>query len=94
MPTKMKTHPIYKNYCADGKGDIFHIDRPESPLYQTTLNSGYRDVHFPIANSKRQKHYLVHRFTYECYHGLVPRNLDVHHKDGNPQITVSKIWNL
>ena len=76
-------HPTYSNYYADGNGNIYRIDRPNSPLFQTTLNSGYKDVHFPVPNSKRQKHYLVHRFTYECYHGVVPRNLDVHHKDGD-----------
>lgn len=92
VPTEMKTHPVLTNYCADGKGGVFNIERPESPLRQNTLNSGYRDVHLTVPGGKKQKHYLVHRFTYECYHGLVPRNLDVHHKDGNP--TNNSIENL
>lgn len=86
------THPIYQNYFADEDGNIYHKDRPDSPIVQTTLNSGYRDVHIPMSMSRKHKHYLVHRFTYECYHGLVPRNMDVHHIDGNP--TNNKLSNL
>ena len=83
MEEERRYHPVYESYFADDAGNIYHRDRPESPLKTTLRNSGYRDVHLQKQGQKRSKHYLVHRFTYECFHGLVPRNMDVHHIDGN-----------
>ena len=82
-PDKMRQHPVYTSYCADGKGNVYNIERPDKPMSPTLLNSGYLGVLLTIPGNKRKKHYLIHRFTYECYHGLVARNVDVHHIDGN-----------
>ena len=87
-----RTHPIYSSYCADKNANIYHVDRPESPLVQTRLNSGYYDVHLRLPDRKTNKHYLVHRFVYECFNGVVPRNLDVHHRDHDP--SNNKLSNL
>ena len=34
------------------------------------------------SNNKKRKSMILHKFIYECYHGLIPDGMDVVHIDG------------
>lgn len=83
MNTDYRSHPIYTNYFADTNGNVYHKDRPNSPKIQEFNNCGYKRVQLSHVGHKYKKHYLVHRFVYECFNGIIPRGLEINHIDGN-----------
>ena len=75
--TKFFIHPIYKKYAANKYGEIMNI-RLRKPMKGNINNSGY--YNFCIFISKNiSKCYLVHRFIYECFNGLIEKNKCINH---------------
>ena len=74
---KFYTHPIYEKYAANKYGEIMNV-RLRKPMRGNLNNSGY--LYFGIFISKnKNKCYLVHRFIYECFYGLIEENKFINH---------------
>ena len=74
-----RTHPIYDRYLANELGQIINIKLKK--IMKTWLKRGYPNIVFKF-NGKTQNCY-VHRFVYECFHGIIPNGMQVDHIDNN-----------
>ena len=74
---KFYTHPIYEKYAANKYGEIMNV-RIRKPMLGKNNNNGY--FRFCIFISKNKvKNYLVHRFIYECFYGLIESDKHINH---------------
>lgn len=74
---KYLTHPIYEKYAANKYGEVMNI-RLKKPMLGNLNNCGY--YHFGIFISKnKSKNYLVHRFVYECFYGIIENGKQINH---------------
>ena len=73
---EFKQHPIYLNYYGSRNGLIYSsiTDKLLSDVYN---NDNYLQVH--LYRNGTTKMYKVHRFIYECFHGVIPNNLTIDH---------------
>ena len=75
-------HPIYRIYGAKEDGTILNL-KTMHKLKPLTNNCGYSQI--DVRKSSKRKHYLVHRFVYECFKGRIPFKLQVDHQDNDRQ---------
>ena len=68
---KFFVHPIYKKYAANKYGEIMNV-RLRKAMRGNLNNSGYLNFGIFISKNKN-KSYLVHRFIYECFYGLIEK---------------------
>lgn len=68
---KFRVHPVYDQYAASECGKIVNIDR-EAILLGNPLNSNYLVCNVRARNTRKRKTVLLHRFVWECYHGIIP----------------------
>ena len=68
---KFRVHPVYDQYAASECGKIVNIDR-EAILLGNPLNSNYLVSNVRARNTRKRKTVLLHRFVWECYHGIIP----------------------
>ena len=74
---KFYTHPIYEKYAANKYGEIMNV-RLRKPMLGNINNNGY--LRFCISVSKNKvKNYLIHRFIYECFYGVIEKNKSINH---------------
>lgn len=78
-------HPIYTNYGASKSGKVIHCNILK-PFVGSKNHTGYLQVAVSSKNNK-QKTFQVHRFVYECFNGLIPKDMVIDHvndiKDDN-----------
>ena len=60
-------HPFYANWEANRFGIVRHIINKKD--VGNLENSGY--IRMAAYDKGKQKHYLKHRFIYECFHGII-----------------------
>ena len=78
---KFYTHPIYKKYAANKYGEIMNV-RLRKPMIGNINNNGY--LRFCISVSKNKvKNYLIHRFIYECFYGVIESDKYINHINFN-----------
>ena len=65
-----KVHPVYNLYASDGNGNIIHLVKQVPSAGQNHKN-GYLFCMVRKHGQKWQKGYYVHRFTWECFNGLI-----------------------
>ena len=71
------SHPIYEKYAANKYGEVMNV-RLKKPMLGNFNNCGY--LHFGIFISKnKSKSYLVHRFVYECFYGIIESGKNINH---------------
>ena len=69
-------HPVYTDYYASSDGEIYSTNR--NRLMNFNLDKqGYLKVG-PRKDGK-QKITSVHRFVYECFHGIIPDQMQIDH---------------
>ena len=81
---KYRIHPVWSDYAANRSGDVVLI--PKSRLINEHVhNDG--SIQFCLFDAKTNdfgsKKALKHRFIFECYYGIQPRNNGVSHINGN-----------
>ena len=74
-----RRHPIYDLYYGSRCGKYTHIGRK-------VINTGGKHgsgylVCKMRAEGGKQKNYLVHRFVFECYNGLILEGMKIDHKN-------------
>ena len=70
---EIKTHPIYSDYGADIEGNIYSFKSNKiKEISKVTHGRGYHQFGIWLSIEHKQKMYLVHRFCYECFNGIIP----------------------
>jgi len=83
---EIKTHPIYSDYGADIEGNIYSFKLNKlREISKVTHGRGYHQFGIWITKEHKQKMYLVHRFCYECFNGIIPTGLQINHIDLDKQ---------
>ena len=81
-----KVHPIYNLYASEKNGKIVHLIK-QIPFVGQKNKSGYLMCVVRRHGQNGQKGFLVHRFIYECFNGLIPDGKVIDHinniKDDN-----------
>ena len=78
----MQTHPVYDLYQADSGGNIQHLVLKKK--YAGAFNkNGDLIIRVRPKDTRDYTCIQVHRFVWECFHGLVPEGKKVVHSDGN-----------
>ena len=81
-----KVHPIYNLYASDENGNIIHVVK-QVPSTGQKHKSGYLICVVRKHGQNGQKGYMVHRFVYECFNGIISDGKVVDHinnlKDDN-----------
>ena len=65
-----KVHPVYDLYAADEAGNVVNIVKKDC-IGHKNKNNGYMMCIVRKHAQKGQKTYCVHRFTWECFNGLI-----------------------
>ncbi len=76
LQNEFQPHPIFDLYEANDRGIIRH--RRTKKVIGTMNNMGYLMVGVR-GTSTDQVHYLSHRFVYEVFCGLIPKQLVINH---------------
>ena len=71
------THPIYTSYAASKSGKVINCQTMRKLIGRKNYN-GYMQI-FLKMNNKKQKTNFVHRFVYECFHGIIPDGKVIDH---------------
>ena len=71
------SHPIYEKYAANKYGEVMNV-RLKKPMLGNLNNSGYLNFGIFISKNK-SKNYLVHRFVYECFYGIIESDKHINH---------------
>ena len=81
-----KVHPVYSLYASDENGNIIHIVK-QVPFIRQKHNRGYLLCNVRKHGQNGQKGYIVHRFIWECFNGVIPDGKMIDHvnniKDDN-----------
>ena len=80
MTQELKKHPVFTDYASDKDGNIYSFKFNRiTELSKAPHGRGYQQ--FRICTNGVYKNYLVHRFVYECFNGVITDGLQCHHKD-------------
>jgi len=71
-------HPVYDLYATDEDGNILYIVK-QIPSSGNLKKDGYLACMARKHGQKGQESYLVHRFVWECYNGLIPDDKVIDH---------------
>ena len=79
---KFYWHPKYKYYLASKCGKILSLKRKEKRILKlyTTID-GY--LFFKLCENNKKINYLIHRFVYETFKGIIPKEKEIDHRDSN-----------
>ena len=71
-------HPVYNLYGANKQGEVIHISK-YTPMKGNYNNRRYLQVVVRGSGDLKRKCVFVHRFIYECYHGIIPDGMVIDH---------------
>ena len=78
-----RVHQVYDLYAANENGEVIHIIK-KVPMKGIKKHPGY--MHCKVRKyGERQKSYLVHRFVWECFNGLIPEEKVIDHINNNKE---------
>lgn len=83
MAKVIKKHPVYSDYGATEDGTIisFKFNR-EVEIFGGNHQRGYNQFRISLGR-KKGKTYLSHRFIWECWNGVIPPEMCIHHLDND-----------
>ena len=79
---KFYFHPKYKYYLASRCGQILSLKQKEKRILKFG-NNGNNYLIFSLCENNKKKNYLVHRFVYECFKGVIPKGMHTDHYDND-----------
>ena len=79
---KCRIHLHFNLYAGNKYGEVINISR-FVPLKGHDNNSGYLQVMVRGSGDRKQTCVFVHRFIYECYHGVIPEGMVIDHINDN-----------
>ena len=75
---EFRTHPIYKNYAASVDGEIYSL-LSNKILKARVAKNKYLRIGLYDKKKNKPRVYYIHRFVFECYHGIIPKFVQVDH---------------
>lgn len=78
-------HPSYDMYAASRDGKIIHIVKQVPNIGVQMRNSYMLHIGVKKYGSTNRKTYLVHRFVWECFHGMIPDGKVIDHINNNKE---------
>ena len=75
---KYVIHPVYNLYGGNKYGEVVHVSK-FTPLKGSFDINGYQMVTVRASGDQKQTNVKVHRFIYECYHGIIPDGMVIDH---------------
>ena len=72
-----KVHPVYDLYAANEAGEVMNIVKKDAKKGHN--NNGYMMYIVRKHAQKGQKSMYVHRFVWECFNGLIPKDKVIDH---------------
>jgi len=77
-------HPIYDLYAGSKDGNVINIVK-QVPHGGNKTNKGYFNCGVRKHGQSGFKHYLVHRFIWECFNGIIPDGKVIDHINNNKE---------
>lgn len=79
---EIKMHPYWTHYGSDRDGNIYTFKNGKvRERVQCKNGRGY--TQFGVRQYGINKMYLCHRFAWECWNGIIPKGMQIHHIDHN-----------
>lgn len=76
----LKQHPVFTDYASDIEGNVYSLKFNKVKLLaKVNHKRGY--YHFSLMMNGKLSMYLNHRFTWECFNGKIPGDLQINHID-------------
>ena len=79
---KYYNHPFISNYLANKNGDIYSLKSKKNLSKKRNNGNGYLIFFYYNKELKKQKNYYYHRFIYEVFNGIIPKFMEVDHRNG------------
>jgi hypothetical protein len=80
LESDLKKHPVFTDYASDIYGNVYSFKFNRiTEISKAPHTRGYQQFRVHVAGEGRS--YLVHRFVYECYNGMIKDGLQCHHID-------------
>ena len=77
---ELKKHPVFTDYGSDKDGNVYSFKAGKiKELAKVNHGRGYN--HYSLRLCGKIHMYLNHRFTYECFNGMIPKGLQINHID-------------
>ena len=73
-------HPFISNYLANKDGDIYSLISKKILSKNRTNGNGY--LTFCYYDNKKRKEYYQHRFIWEVFNGVIPKDKQTDHENG------------
>ena len=75
-------HPVFDNYAANKNGDVLSLKSKK--ILSKNKNNGNGYLIFCLCSEKleKKKNYYQHRFVYEVFKGMIPRIMEIDHRNG------------
>ena len=74
-------HPVFDNYAANKNGDVLSLKSKK--ILSKNKNNGNGYLIFCLCSEKiAKKNYYQHRFVYEVFKGMIPRMMEIDHRNG------------
>ena len=70
-------HPFISNYLANKDGDIYSIISKK--ILSKNRNNGNGYLIFSFYESLKPRNYYHHRFLWEVFNGIIPKNMEIDH---------------
>ena len=87
----IQEHPIYRNFGADENGNLYSkYGNTPGGISKVSNEWSIRKLHTDSNGRKSarlsqyKKNIRLHRFTWECFKGVIPDGLEIDHIDRNP----------
>ena len=78
---KFYKHPVFDNYAASKNGDVFSLKSKK--ILSKKKNNGNGYLIFCLYSEKQEKkNYYQHRFVYEVFNGMIPKIMEIDHRNG------------
>ena len=75
-------HPFIYNYLANKNGDIYSLKSKKILSKNRNNGKGYLIFSYYDTKLKKTKNYYYHRFIYEVFNDIIPKFMEVDHRNG------------
>jgi hypothetical protein len=80
LESDLKPHPVFTEYASTKEGDVYSFKSGKIKLLAKVNHSrGYN--HYALRLCGKVYMYLNHRFTWECFNGMIEKELQINHID-------------
>lgn len=75
-------HPFINNYLGSKNGDIYSLKSKKILSKNRNNGNGYLTFSYYNIKLNKQKNYYYHRFIYEVFNDIIPKFMEVDHRNG------------